>query len=99
MSILNNEITTPRQKLNGTRSFRCLRTGCLYVSCSSGWVRRRFTNTGHGQPLNKQIITSKKFSYEYEGKKFYTSTAKREMIPHEVDRLALIARRAESYRK
>ena len=98
MSILNNEITTPRQKLNGTRSFRCLRTGCLYVSHSSGWVRRRFTNTNYGHPLNKQIITSKEL-YEYKGKKFYTCTAKREMIPHEVDRLALIAQRAETYRK
>ena len=45
MSILNNEITTPRQAANGTRMFLCERTGARYGSYASGYVRREIEST------------------------------------------------------
>ena len=45
MSVLNNEITTPRQAKNGTRMFLCERTGARYGSYASGYVRREIDVT------------------------------------------------------
>ena len=83
MTILNNEITTPRQTKNGTRAFLCNRTGAIYTSHSNGYVRRQMKTTkGHsGQ-------------YQINARK----NGVRIMLHNESDRLALIERRAASYR-
>ena len=105
MSILNNEITTPRQAKNGTRAFLCKRTNAIYTSHASGYVRRRLhpsdrgSNGSSGQyQLNKQVITIIE-RVKFNGRTFKTTTSKRVMIPNEADRLALIERRAESFRR
>ena len=85
MSILNNEITTPRQAKNGTRAFLCSRTGAIYTSHSNGYVRR-------------QMHPSTRGSQGHSGQYQINPTAKRIMIMEEADRLTLIERRAESYR-
>ena len=101
MSILNNEITTPRQAKNGTRAFLCNRTGSTYLSYSSGYVRRLRANTECTRvgiyQLNKQSITVLEQT-TFNGRTFKTCQTKRIMIPNESDRLALIERRAASYR-
>jgi hypothetical protein len=101
MSILNNEITTPRQAKNGTRAFLCNRTGSTYLSYASGYVRRclpsnEFRTIGYYQ-LNKRSITVLERT-TFNGKTFKTCQTKRIMIPNESDRLALIEHRAASYR-
>ena len=100
MSILNNEITTPRQARNGTRAFLCERTGATYLSYASGYVcRQKKSYSGrivHYQ-LNPRNETKKKFTTALNITITYT-THKRIMIPEEVDRLALIEKRAKSYK-
>ena len=54
MTILNNEITTPRQAKNGTRAFKCNRTGYTYTSYSSGYVRRQRAKYYTPSVLNKR---------------------------------------------
>ena len=101
MSILNNEITTPRQNKNGTRAFLCNRTGCTYLSYTSGYVRRlrpsnECTRVGIYQ-LNPTNVTKKNLKLNNGFEHVYHAT-KRIMIPNESDRLALIERRSASYR-
>ena len=103
MSILNNEITTPRQAKNGTRAFLCNRTGAIYTSHANGYVRRQMNpstreSRGHsGQyQLNPTKVT--KHSRKFRRKLYSYTTTKRIMIPNESDRLSLIERRAERYR-
>ena len=91
MSILNNEITTPRQAKNGTRAFLCNRTGCTYLSYSSGYVRR----------LRPDTECTRVGIYQLNPTAYYSNERKckvRIMIHNETDRLALIERRAASYR-
>ena len=59
MSILNNEITTPRQAKNGTRMFQCFQTGDLYGSYASGYVRRKSasSNSRRFYQLNPVNVT------------------------------------------
>ena len=87
MSILNNEITTPRQAKNGTRAFLCNRTGAIYTSHANGYVRRQIHISARGSKGSSgqyQINTRK--------------NGKRIMLNNESDRLALIERRASSYK-
>ena len=104
MSILNNEITTPRQARNGTRAFLCNRTGAIYTSHANGYVRRKMcpstlSSKGHsGQyQLNPKNETKKKFTTARNVTITYT-VCKRIMILEEADRLALIEKRAKSYK-
>ena len=83
MSILNNEITTPRQAQNGTRAFLCNRTGAIYTSHSNGYVRR-------------QIINTRNYSGQYQINT--RKNGVRIMLSNESDRLALIEKRAEMYK-
>jgi len=104
MSILKNEITSPRQSKNGTRAFLCNRTGAIYTSHSNGYVRRQMhpstrRSQGHsGQyqlnptKVTKHTLLISNISHNY-------TTTKRIMIMEETDRLELIERRAKSYRK
>lgn len=103
MSILNNEITTPRQAKNGTRAFLCNRTGAIYTSHANGYVRRQMNPSTRGSQghsgqyqLNPTKVT--KHSRRIKRRFFNYTVTKRVMIMEETDRLALIERRAESYR-
>tara|TARA_B000000557_G_scaffold259061_1_gene254367 strand:- start:2822 stop:3097 length:276 start_codon:yes stop_codon:yes gene_type:complete len=90
MSILNNEITTPRQAKNGTRAFLCSRTGATYTSYASGYVCRQKSKVHASYQLNK------KYKIKID-KTSYTST-KRVLIPNESDRLALIVKRSQTWK-
>ena len=103
MSILNKEITTPRQEKNGTRAFLCNRTGAIYTSHANGYVRRQMhpsTRGSQGHSGQYQLNPTKvsKHSRKFRRKFYSYTTVKRIMIMEEADRLALIERRAESYR-
>lgn len=101
MTILNNEITTPRQEKNGTRAFLCNRTHAIYTSHSNGYVRRSPPHSrrryGLQYQLNKKEVTVLKIS-KFKGQTYKTVKTKRIMILNETDRLSLIERRAESYK-
>jgi len=104
MSILNNEITTPRQAKKGTRAFLCNRTGAIYTSHANGYVRRqihisaRSSKGSSGQyQLNPVNVTKKTLKLNNDFEYVFRSN-KRIMITNESDRLALIERRASSYK-
>jgi hypothetical protein len=93
MTILNNEITTPIQAKNGSRSFLCSRTGHVYTSYASGYVRRQKSKYHTPTVLNKRIKLSAVcfgIPYEYMGC---------EMIDSETDRLELIKRRSVNFKQ
>lgn len=97
MSILNNEITTPRQSQNGTRMFQCPKTGDLYGSYASGYVRRKNVNGDSKRfyQLNPVDVTKQTYTLN-NGTEYVYCQYKRIMIPNESDRLALIQRRYNS---
>tara|TARA_R100000027_G_scaffold22170_1_gene16069 strand:- start:46 stop:753 length:708 start_codon:yes stop_codon:yes gene_type:complete len=84
-----NEITTARQLKNGTRMFKCIQTGDLYASYSSGYVRRKAINSNMFYQLNKKNV-SKVFNKQLN--RAFNNT-KRIMIESEQDRLNLINQR------
>ena len=106
MSILNNEITTPRQAKSGTRAFLCNRTGASYTSHANGYVRRqihisaRSSKGSSGQyQLNPVNVTKHSYNTKHNDKNFFCyTTTKRIMLNNESDRLGLIERRASSYK-
>ena len=82
------EITTTRQHKNGTRMFKCTRTGALYGSYASGYVRRKVKPGSNFYQLNKKV--------------FYSAEKKavvRVMIKSESDRLDLINQRSLKFRR
>jgi hypothetical protein len=83
------EITTSTQQKNGTRMFKCIHTGDLYASYSSGYVRRKSVNSNRFYQLNKKNVTktfNKHLNMEFD-------ITKRIMIESEQDRLDLINQR------
>ena len=83
------EITTQRQLNNGTRMFKCIQTGDLYASYSSGYVRRKSANSDRFYQLNKKNVSkvfNKHLNMEF-------NITKRIMIESEQDRLNLINQR------
>ena len=83
------EITTQRQLNNGTRMFKCIQTGDLYASYSSGYVRRKSVNSDRFYQLNKKNVTkvfNKHLNMEFD-------ITKRILIESEQDRLNLINQR------
>ena len=104
------EITTPRQKQNGTRMFQCSRTNTQYGSYSSGYVRRIinytipiYTVNSEGN-LVKALDSNQKTQYplnkrtrnatEYAKNDFISSI----MISNETDRLNLIVKASQAYK-
>jgi hypothetical protein len=82
------EITTTRQHKNGTRMFKCNRTGALYGSYTSGYARRKVKPNSTFYQLNKKV--------------FYSAEKKavvRVMIKSEADRLELINQRSLKFRR
>ena len=83
------EITTQRQLNNGTRMFKCIQTGDLYASYSSGYVRRKSVNSNRFYQLNKKRTVEVFNSYL---NKVFNRT-ERIMIESEQDRLNIINQR------
>lgn len=94
MSILQNEITNPRQHSNGTRAFLCKRTGATYTSHSNGYVRRK-TKSGYQYPLNERVSSVSTHQDWTDSPPASNTTYI--MIHPEYKRLGLINKRAESY--
>lgn len=82
------EITTPLQAKNGTRMFKCTRTGAIYGSYASGYVRRKTNEDSHFYQLNK---TFKPFPDD-------SNYIKRERLTTEVARLDLINQRSSKFK-
>ena len=93
------EITTPRQKKNGTRMFLCPRTNVKYGSYTSGYVRRIYPGNIHKEMMY-QLNPVQRFPVSFttvDGKSWSYTRQLRIMIPNEKDRLQLINKRAASY--
>jgi len=87
------EITTPRQAKNGTREWKCSRTGAKYGSYASGSVRRAPYHEEFGYYKTQYRLNPyrKVESNGWTLTKFIT-------IPSEADRIALINRLSASYK-
>ena len=88
------EITSTRQKKNGTRAFLCEKSGAIYTSHSSGYVRRK-TKNGSQYPLN---VRTRYTSVSWEAPLRVTYTYHK-MIHPEFRRIAFIKERAKSYQQ
>ena len=91
------EITTPLQSKNGTRMFKCTRTGAHYGSYASGYVRRKVdggSSAGHFYQLNKKEMVE---SFNPALNMSFVGT-ERVMINTEEERLNLINRRSLNFR-
>jgi hypothetical protein len=82
------EITTQRQLKNGTRMFKCTRTGAYYGSYASGYVRRKVNANSQFYQLNK---TFKPFPD-------VSNIIGRERLTTEESRLKLINQRSLKFR-
>ena len=85
------EISTPQQLKNGTRMFKCTRTGAHYGSYASGYVRRKVSNGQRSGMLYQLNKTFKPFPD-------YPSYIKRELLTSEEARLELINRRSLKFK-
>ena len=91
------EITTPLQSKNGTRMFKCSRTGAHYGSYTSGYVRRKVNGSqtgGRFYQLNKKEVvpvfnTALNMTF---------NNTQRVMISTEEERLALINQRSLKFK-
>ena len=98
MSILNNEITTPRQAKNGTRAFLCKRTGSVYTSYKSGYVRRKAPGIRIYQLNKKSVIRSVSWcNWSNWSNGMEYKVTRRIMILDEAKRLELIEKLSENY--
>ena len=91
------EITTPIQSKNGTRMFKCTRTGAHYGSYASGYVRRKVdggSSAGRFYQLNKKEMVE---SFNPALNMSFVGT-ERVMINTEEERLNLINRRSLNFR-
>ena len=82
------DITTPRQLQNGTLMFKCNRTGAIYGSYASGYVRRKANPNSRFYQLNK---TFKPFPG-------VSNMVKRERLITESARLELINNRSKTFK-
>ena len=91
------EITTPLQSKNGTRMFKCSRTGAHYGSYASGYVRRKVNGSQPGgflYQLNKKEVvpvfnTALNMTF---------NNTRRVLINTEEERLALINQRSLKFK-
>ena len=91
------EITTPLQSKNGTRMFKCSRTGAHYGSYTSGYVRRKVNGSqtgGRFYQLNKKEVvpvfnTALNMTF---------NNTQRVMISTEEERLELINQRSLKFK-
>ena len=87
------EITTPRQAKNGTRAWKCSRTGALYGSYASGSVRRTPLDFQFGYKTQTRLNATRKVKHQ----NGWTQT-QFISIPREEDRIALIDHRSAAYK-
>ena len=87
------EITTASQAKNGTRAWKCSRTGALYGSYASGSFRRTPLDFqfGYKTPTRLNSVRKVKHQSGWTQTQFIS-------IPREEDRIALIDRRSASYK-
>ena len=97
------EVTTARQKANGTRMFHCSRTNTYYGSYQSGYIRRGIpTNVPGGDrthifyQLNKTTSTYISSYYYYDEKP--RKVRNRKLIFSPTERLIEIDRLSSQYR-
>ena len=91
------EITTPLQQKNGTRMFKCTRTGAHYGSYASGYVRRKVNGS---QPNGRFYQLNKQETFQTFNKQLnmtFTQTS-RVLIDSEKERLDLIKQRSLKFR-
>ena len=91
------EITTPLQSKNGTRMFKCTRTGAHYGSYASGYVRRKVNGS---QPNGRFYQLNKQETFQTFNKQLnmtFTQTS-RVLIDSEKERLDLIKQRSLKFR-
>ena len=91
------EITTPLQSKNGTRMFKCTRTGAHYGSYASGYVRRKVNGS---QPNGRFYQLNKKETFETFNKQLNMTfnNTKRVLINSEEERLDLINQRSLKFK-
>ena len=91
------EITTPLQSKNGTRMFKCTRTGAHYGSYASGYVRRKVNGS---QPSGRFYQLNKKETFETFNKQLNMTfnNTKRVLINSEEERLNLIKQRSLKFK-
>ena len=91
------EITTPIQSKNGTRMFKCTRTGAHYGSYASGYVRRKVNGS---QPNGRFYQLNKKETFETFNKQLNMTfnNTKRVLINSEEERLDLINQRSLKFK-
>ena len=91
------EITTPLQSKNGTRMFKCTRTGAHYGSYASGYVRRKVNGS---QPNGRFYQLNKKETFETFNKQLNMTfnNTKRVLINSEEERLDLIDQRSLKFK-
>ena len=90
------EITTSLQSKNGTRMFKCTRTGAHYGSYASGYVRRKVNGS---QPTDRFYQLNKKETFETLGRCGTTfNNTKRVLINSEEERLDLIDKRSLKFK-
>ena len=91
------EITTPIQSKNGTRMFKCTRTGAHYGSYASGYVRRKVNGS---QPNGRFYQLNKKETFETFNKQLNMTfnNTKRVLINSEEERLDLIDQRSLKFK-
>ena len=97
------EITTRRQKKNGTRQFFHTPTGAHYISYANGYVRREIRMNYTYECFDKlRGVTisptfSRRLQYQLNPIIKQGKRTRRVMIPNEKDRIERINRRAEIY--
>lgn len=81
------EITTNRQKQNGTMAFLCVNTRAIYTSHANGYVRRKTWDYKTGKTAQYQL------------NRVDSATGKRIMIEDSVDRLVAIIKAMQNYNR
>lgn len=81
------EITTNRQKQNGTVAFLCVNTRAIYTSHANGYVRRKTWDYKTGKTAQYQL------------NRVDAATGKRIMIDDNVERLCMIINAMQNYNK
>ena len=91
------EITTTLQSKNGTRMFKCTRTGAHYGSYASGYVRRKVNGS---QSTDRFYQLNKKETFEVfnPALNMTFNNTKRVLINSEEERLNLINQRSLKFR-
>ena len=79
------EITTNRQKQNGTVAFLCVNTRAIYTSHANGYVRRKTWDYKTGKTAQYQL------------NRVDAATGKRIMIDDNVERLCMIINAMQNY--